>query len=169
VVAVEPRGREHDVDAAGCNGRHIREAPARGAAARRSRSNRDTRGAPSHPALGVRVGVRRLDRRADYTRTARAEDIVEGGAELRVPVVDEEAHRSLALGEVDREIARLLGDPHAARVACAASEVDASASKLDERAGLEVEIALPRDSAGSRSCAPRSWLYRSRSDMGPLR
>lgn len=41
------------------------------------------------PALGVSVCVRRLDRRAHHPDALSPEDLVEGVAELRVAVVDE--------------------------------------------------------------------------------
>ena len=42
------------------------------------------------PAFGVGVGVRRLDRCADHLDALGAEDLVEGVAEFRVAVVNEE-------------------------------------------------------------------------------
>jgi hypothetical protein len=44
----------------------------------------------AHPAFGVGVCVRRVDRRADDRRPVAAEDVVEAAAELAVAVVDEE-------------------------------------------------------------------------------
>jgi len=43
-----------------------------------------------YPAFGVGVRIRRLDRRADHFDPLGAEDLVEGVAEFRVAVVDEE-------------------------------------------------------------------------------
>lgn len=41
----------------------------------------------AHPALGVRIRVRGLSGRADHLDGFGAEDLVEGAAEFRVPVV----------------------------------------------------------------------------------
>ena len=67
-------------------------------------------------ALGVGVGVRSPDRSADHLGTFRANDLVEPSAELRVPVSDEEPDRARQSVEVQREVARLLGDPRRVRV-----------------------------------------------------
>jgi hypothetical protein len=66
----------------------------------------------------------------DHLDAFAAEDLVKGGAELAVPVVDQEARPLEDAGEA--EVARLLGDPGAGRVGRAAGEVDATASELDE-------------------------------------
>jgi hypothetical protein len=50
------------------------------------------------PAFGVGVGVRRLDRRADHLDALGAEDLVEGAAEFRVAVVNEEQEGVLVAG-----------------------------------------------------------------------
>jgi hypothetical protein len=83
-----------------------------------------------HEAFGVRVRMRRADRRVDHLDRFAAEDLVGGGAELAVAVVDQEAHPLEQAGEA--EVPRLLGDPGARRVGRAARQVDASAFKLDE-------------------------------------
>jgi hypothetical protein len=44
-------------------------------------------------ALGVRVGLRRAKRRLDHVDACGAEDVVEGGGELRVAVADQEGRR----------------------------------------------------------------------------
>ena len=49
----------------------------------------------AHPALGEGVRVRRLNRRADHLDALGAEDLVEGVAELRVAIMDEEPERLL--------------------------------------------------------------------------
>src|SRR5437870_10794280 len=49
----------------------------------------------ANPALGVGIRVRRLDRRADHSDAFGPEDLIEGVAELRVAVVDEEPERLL--------------------------------------------------------------------------
>jgi hypothetical protein len=62
-----------------------------------------------HPAFGVGVRVRRLDRCANHPDAVGAEDVVEGANEFRVPIVDEKPER-LVLAELHDEVARLLGD-----------------------------------------------------------
>jgi hypothetical protein len=47
----------------------------------------------AYPAFGVGVRVRRLDRRTDHRDLLAPEHLVEGMAELRVPVVDEKPER----------------------------------------------------------------------------
>src|SRR5438067_12552747 len=64
-----------------------------------------------HPALGVRVRVRRLHRRVDDLDRFAAEDVVEAAAELAVAIVDQEADRLLAVAERHRQVAGLLGYP----------------------------------------------------------
>jgi hypothetical protein len=53
-------------------------------------------------AFGVRVRLRRSDRRLDDLDPFAAEDVVERGVELRVAVVDQEPRRLLTLGERPR-------------------------------------------------------------------
>jgi hypothetical protein len=62
------------------------------------------------PAFGVGVRVRRLDRCADHPDPFGAENVVEGMAELRVAIVDEEVER-LSLAKLHDEVASLLGHP----------------------------------------------------------
>jgi hypothetical protein len=69
--------------------------------------------APHGPdeALGKRVRLRSLDRCSDDLDPLAAEDLVEGAAELRVAIVDQEAWRRGSVSERPRELARLLRDP----------------------------------------------------------
>ena len=53
---------------------------------------------------------RRLDRRADHRDVFAAEDVVEGAADLRISVADEEPER-LLFAELHDKVACLLGDP----------------------------------------------------------
>ena len=79
----------------------------------------------AHPALGVGIRVRRLDRRADHSDAFGPEDVVEGVAELRVAIVDEEPER-LLLAQLHDEVASLLGHPSAVRVRRAGDVLDTS-------------------------------------------
>ncbi len=72
---------------------------------------------------GRGVGVRRLDRRTDHRDLIAAEDLVEGVAELRVSVVDEEPERPL-IAELHGEVARLLRGPEPVRVGGAGDVLD---------------------------------------------
>jgi hypothetical protein len=71
-------------------------------------------------ALGKGVGLWSVDRCSDDLDPLAAEDLVEGAAELRVAIVDQEAWRRGSVGERPRELARLLRDPDAARMLGAA-------------------------------------------------
>jgi hypothetical protein len=69
----------------------------------------------AHPAFGVGVGVWRLDGRPDHVDALGPEDFVEGGADLRVAVVDEKADGVL-VAELHDEVAGLLGYPTSVRL-----------------------------------------------------
>ena len=86
-------------------------------------------------AFGVSVRLWRADWSMDHLDPFAAKDLVEGGGELPVAVVDEEPHAVEQAGEA--EVARLLGDPGAARIGGAASEVDAAAFEFDEEEHVE--------------------------------
>ncbi len=75
------------------------------------------------PPFGVRVRVRRLDRRVDHRDVLAAEDVVEGVVVLRVSVVDEKPER-LLIAELHQEVARLLGDPATVRIGGAREVLD---------------------------------------------
>ena len=62
-------------------------------------------------ALGEHVGLWSPDRCSDDLDPLAAEDLVEGAAELRVSIVDQEAGRRGSVGERPRQLARLLRDP----------------------------------------------------------
>ena len=64
-----------------------------------------------------------------------AEDLVKGGSELAVAVVDQEARPFEQAGEA--ELARLLAHPGAGRIRRATGEMDAAAAELDEEQHLE--------------------------------
>src|ERR671918_3093467 len=78
------------------------------------------------PALGDGVRLWRSDRGLDDPDPIRAEDLVEGGGELRVLVVDEEAKIVAIFGERHREVSRLLGDPGVDRTGGAAGEMNSA-------------------------------------------
>src|SRR5664280_313591 len=136
-------------------------------------------------ALGVGVGVRSLDRRHDHPGTFRANDLVEPSAELRVPVSDEEPDRAHPSVEVQREVARLLGNPGRVRVRGRGTQVDPPAAELDEHqnvqraepggldgeevAGHDPARLRPEELAPGRSGPPRGRTEASRPEQGPDR
>src|SRR5438105_11126897 len=90
----------------------------------------------AHPALSDGVRGRSLDWRAYHLDALRAEDFVEGVAELRVAIVDEEPERLLA-AELHDEVARLLGDPAAVRVRAAGDVLDPPGRERDEEEDVD--------------------------------
>jgi hypothetical protein len=83
------------------------------------------------PPLGVGVRVRCLNRRTDHPDPLGPEHLVEGVAELRVSVVDEEQER-LLVAELQDEIARLLGDRAPVRVGGSGHVLDPPGCERDE-------------------------------------
>src|SRR6058998_994857 len=84
----------------------------------------------SNEALRNCVRLRRPHRRLHDPDALAAEDLVEGAAVLAVAVTDQET-RAL-VGEVEGEVARLLGDPGARWVSRAAGQPDAPARVRDK-------------------------------------
>src|SRR5436190_16486243 len=76
------------------------------------------------------VRLRRPHRRLHDPDATAAEDLVEGAAVLAIAVTDQET-RAL-VGEVEAEVARLLGDPGARWVSRAAGQPDAPARVRDK-------------------------------------
>src|SRR5918996_3232508 len=85
------------------------------------------------PALGDGVCSWRSDRGLDDPDPLRAEDLVEGGGELRVSVVDEEAKIAARVGERHREVSRLLGDPDVVGTGGATGEMNPTTRELDQK------------------------------------
>jgi hypothetical protein len=83
-------------------------------------------------ALRERVGVGCLDWGQDHVGALGAEEVVEGPAELGVPVAQQELDASSLLAEFQQEVAGLLGDPGAVGVGSHAGQVDAAGVQLDE-------------------------------------
>jgi hypothetical protein len=90
----------------------------------------------AHPALreGVRVG--RLDRCQYDLGALGAEEVVEGAAELGVPIAQQALDSSSLLAEHQQQVAGLLGDPAAVRVGSDPSRLDPSGGQFDEETGL---------------------------------
>ena len=88
-------------------------------------------------ALGVGVGPRRPDGRADDPDSFAVEDLVEGARELAVAVTDQVADGCGSFAQCPGEVARLLGYPRAVWVGGAAGEVQAAAVELDEEEHVE--------------------------------
>ena len=82
------------------------------------------------PPFGCGIGFRGLGRGAQYVDAGGGEDGVEGVGEFGVPVTDEEAELLCAFIQVHEQVAGLLGDPCAGRMAGGAQDVDAAAGDL---------------------------------------
>jgi len=67
----------------------------------------------------------------------RAEDLVEAGSELGVPIAEQELGRQRPILELPGQVPGLLGDPLAGGVGGDAAEVDLAASDLDEKQDVE--------------------------------
>ena len=119
------------------------------------------------PALRVGVRVRRAVRRADDLDVFALEDAVEGAAELRVAIVDQEARPLAALVEIHQQVARLLRHPGRVRVARACEVLDPAGADRDEEQHVQPpqpdrldgeEIAgQHRLSVPSEERAPAGW------------
>jgi hypothetical protein len=124
----------------------------------------------SYPAFGVGVRVRRLDRRADHLDALGAEDLVEGVAELRVAVVDEQPERVL-VAELHAQVARLLCDPAPVGIRAGGDVLDPSRRERDEEQHVNPlqESSLDREEvAGKHACRLRAQ-ERAPRRMAPLR
>src|SRR5437870_11534631 len=75
--------------------------------------------------------VRGLNLRADDLEAVGAEDLIEGVAELRVAIMDEESEGVL-VAELDGEVAGLLGDPASVRVRAAGDVLNPPGCERDE-------------------------------------
>src|SRR6266545_1748333 len=83
----------------------------------------------AHPALGECVRVRRSDRRPDPLG---AEDLVEGAAELRVAVMDQQLERLLLLGQLHDNVPGLLSHPGAVWAGCTGDELEPAPCQREE-------------------------------------
>jgi hypothetical protein len=77
------------------------------------------------------------DRGADDSGIGVGEHVAERGGELAVPVADQESEPVRALAEVHQQVARLLGDPDASRVASDPGEVHAATVVFDDDEDVE--------------------------------
>jgi hypothetical protein len=78
----------------------------------------------AHPPLRVGVRPGRPDGRHEHLGTLRAEHVVEAPGELRVPVTEQESYPSASLFQDEQQVAGLLGDPGAVRVAGHTGQMD---------------------------------------------
>jgi hypothetical protein len=78
----------------------------------------------AHPTFGEGVRVRCLHGSPDHFDLLGAKDLVEGAAELCVPVVDQQSEAAPLLAELHGELAGFLGDPGTVGVRCARDELD---------------------------------------------
>ncbi len=105
-------------------------------------------------ALGDRVRLRCSHRDLDDPGALATEDLVEGAAVLAVAVADQEA--DALLGEVEAEVARLLGDPGATGILRAAGEPDAAALMRDEEEDVVAaqKYRLDGEEVAGDDCSP---------------
>ena len=83
------------------------------------------------------VRPRRMDRGADDADVGAAEYRVEGGAELAVPIADQEPKLGGAVAEGHRQVAGLLGDPAAGGMGGDPGEVYPAAAVLDHHQDVD--------------------------------
>src|SRR6266540_5790559 len=90
-----------------------------------------------HPSLRVGVGVGGLHWRQDHLGVLRAEHVVEGTAELRVTIADEEAHAASLVLQAQQEVAGLLGDPGGVGIGGHPGQVHAPGVEFDEEQHIQ--------------------------------
>ena len=129
-----------------------------------------------HPALGERVGIRRLNRGLDDLDAVSGEDVVEGAGELGIPVTKEEPRggRALRPFHLYREFPCPLDDPSSVRMVGDASDPDLPRMQLDEEQDVEGLEAhglhreeVSRDDAGGLGSKERSPGGRGPPGRGP--
>ena len=108
----------------------------------------------AHEPLGDRVRSRGPDRRPDDPDALGAEHVVEAGGELRVSIADEELDYSGALGEVQAQVAGLLGDPEGGKAQDPLSEQRLRASAKIASMGCSVTFLLVRRLLGILRLGP---------------
>jgi hypothetical protein len=86
----------------------------------------------SHPALSERVRLRSFNRSPDHLDPLSREDLVEGAAELRVAIMDQQLEAALLLTQLHDDVASLLRGPGAAGVRCAGDELEPAGRKRKE-------------------------------------
>src|SRR5262252_5978357 len=89
------------------------------------------------PALAPSVRVWGPHRRSDDLQTLCPEDGIEGGREVAVTIVDQEAGLDLSLLQFPGQISRLLDGPATARVFATGGEDDAPAGQLQEEENVQ--------------------------------
>jgi hypothetical protein len=87
----------------------------------------------AEPTFHHGVGAGRSHRRADNLHALGAEDLIGGGGELGVPIVDQEPELRRALAECTDEVPCLLGHPLPGRVDGDPGQMHDPASDLDDR------------------------------------
>jgi len=84
------------------------------------------------PALDVRVRVRSADRCPNRLDPLVVEDGIEGGAELRVAIVNEKSWPLTAIVEIHQQVASLLEHPRPVRVARTSDVLDTTTTDANE-------------------------------------
>lgn len=112
-----------------------------------------------NPALGESVGLRQAERRSDHIDSFCAEDVVEGGAGLGVPIVNQAPDCGEPLTKADREVAGLLDYPGVVWRGRAAGKVNPSrATSMMERRDRVVEAVTIRDELYEPTVADREGV-----------
>jgi hypothetical protein len=83
-----------------------------------------------HPALGEGVGLGSPDRSLDQPHALRGKHLIEGTAELRIPVVEQKPH--VGKTPIDGEVAGLLSHPGRMRVRRHPKKLNSPRGKLDD-------------------------------------
>ena len=96
-----------------------------------------------HPALGERVGVRRLNRGLDDLDAVSGEDVVEGAGELGIPIANKEALLVGPAHPAPGAGCGPLGNPGPIRVGGHAGQVDPPGPQLDGRTAPTAAAATP--------------------------
>jgi hypothetical protein len=109
--------------------------------------------------------LRRPYGRLDDPHATAAEHLVEGASVLAVAVADQEAHA--VVGEVEAEVARLLGDPGPGGVSRAAGEPDAAVCVCDEEEDVVAAQEHAVDGEEVAGTMLAAWVRRNSRQPGP--
>ena len=92
----------------------------------------------SQPALCVRAGSRRSNRRLDHSDAFGAKQLVEAGGELDVPVPVEELDGATPAGEITDQVASNLGDERTGRMVGDSEDAHLSCRQSDDEEHVEL-------------------------------
>src|SRR5664280_2861405 len=110
----------------------------------------------SHPAFRVGIGPGRSDRCLDHPDALGAQDLVEAGRELGVPIRDQELDGSTAVYKAADQVASHLGDEHTGRMVGDTEDVQLSSRQFDDQEHVELlsdTVSTMKKSVASTPCA----------------